>query len=359
MNSSLTFIIKYANIVEAVHHIGLQPPTHKGYTMSDSALATRMASDETALSTPSTKHKFVTHNRPDTDAWACLWVAARFIAKEDEYTVCFVPAGDKLPPEEEVGYKVVYMDTGKGYFDQHEKELKRTSSCRMLCEGLLIYKDPGLKPIIDLTVATDNVEEVSLTSIHYALKGLPYHYKDADTKQIDWEAARIFAFTAFDIIYGQAVERDKNHQLYEKVKEVHELPNGLKVVNLWNRPGLRDAAFKDGSDVVCYFVKRGKERFYPIIQVGRNSNVVLDRVMFSLRRAEAKKRNVPTKDQDLWAIGSNPLFGAWFFHDSHKMIACGTNGHELEKPEEFTQLSLSKIVQIVCDELSTIPPVNQ
>jgi hypothetical protein len=322
--------------------------------MSATALATSVASEHDTIPTP---YKLVTHQRPDTDAWACLWVAARFIAKDVEYSIHFVPAGDRLPPEEEEGYRVIYMDTGKGHFDQHEKELARTSSCKLLCEGRLLYNDPALKPIIELTVATDNVEAVDRTSVHYVLKGLAYHYKDPETKEIDWSAAQVAAFVIFDILYSQAVDRERNRSLYEANKEGRTLANGIKIANLWHRPGTRDAAFEDGCDVVAYFVKR-RHGIYPIIQVNRNSKVLLDRVIFGLRTAEAKKRGVPTKGHDLWAIGSNPAFGAWFYHDSRRMIACGTNGHELTDKSEFTQLSVREIMNVIYNELTSLPAQN-
>ena len=107
------------------------------------------------------------------------------------------------------------------------------------------------------------------------------------------------------------------------------LANGLKVANLWFRLGTRDAAFEDGVDVFVGFTKRrqmGDDKFYPIIQCNRKSPVTLERVMFGLRREEAKKRKVPTKGVDLWTIGTNPLFGAWFLRQLPVLLL---QGHQL------------------------------
>jgi len=318
------------------------------------ALATRVASIESEENLP---WIFVTHQRPDTDAWALLWAALKFIAKGDTRTrFIFVPAGDSLPEEETHGYRVLHMDTGKGELDQHEKQLMRTSSFELFCKKYNLLDDPAIKPILELTIATDNVEAISRTSVHYVLKGLAYHYKDKETKEIDWQSAQVAAFVCLDILYSQAEERERNRALYEANKEGRTLQNGIKIANLWNRPGTRDAAFEDKCDVVCYFVRR-KKNFYPIIQCNRNSKVALDRVIFGLRAAEGKKRGVQTKGVDLWTIGSNPLFGAWFFHDSRKMIACGTNGHELQNEEEFTKLSIKEIMEVVYKQLGDLPSI--
>lgn len=304
--------------------------------------------------------KLVTHQRrPDTDAWACLWAAFKFVVKDDPFAgVYFVPAGNTLPPHEADGYRVLHMDTGKGEVDQHEKELKRSSSFELFCRKYNLLDDPAIKPILEMTIATDNVEAISRTSVHYVLKGLAYHYKDPSTKEIDWQAAQVAAFVCLDILYGQAEERIRNRAVYDANKEGRTLQNGIKIGHLYNRPGTRDAAFEDGCDVVCYFVKRGGKKFYPIIQCNRNSPVLLDRVIFGLRAAEGKKRNVQTRGVDLWTIGSNPLFGAWFFHDSRKMLACGTNGHELETDDEFTQLSMKEIMEVVYKQLGELPTVR-
>lgn len=325
--------------------------------MEATALVANVATSIDAANSPTSTvrpWKLVTHHRPDTDAWVCLWGAMKFLVKDDPWEITFVPAGAALSPEEASGYRVLHMDTGKGEFDQHEKNLVRTSSFELFCQKHGLEKDPALQPILELTIATDNVEAVNRTSIHYVLKGLAYHYKDPETKEIDWDAARIAAFVCLDIIYSQAQERERNRAVYLENKNGRELQNGIRVANLYNRPGTRDAAFEDGMDVVCYFVRRGKRGFYPIIQVNRNSPVVLDRVIFGLRAAEAKKRGVQTKGVDMWAVGSNPLFGGWYFHDSRRMIACGTNGHELED-NEFTKLSEKEIMDVVYRQLGELP----
>jgi hypothetical protein len=308
--------------------------------------------------------KLVTHYHPDTDALACLWGAVRFVVKDAPYQICFVRAGESLTQEECEGYRVLHMDTGKGDCDQHEKSLKSASSFKLLAEKHGFDRDPGIVPILNLTVAADNVEKISKTSVHFVLKGLAFHYRDKDSREVDWESVCTSAFVVLDIIYSQTAHNAKNKAAFEKYGKSETLKNGLKIANVGFKPQWRDAAFESGADVVVWFGRpEGHERenhgpFYAMIQANRKYNkggLVLDRVIAGLREAEAKARNVTIPPKvDVWAIGSNPLFGAWMMHDSHCFISCGTRSHPLGSEDEFTKLSPTVIGKTVIVKLSEL-----
>ncbi len=304
--------------------------------------------------------KFVTHNRPDTDALACMWGAVSFIVKDgDDYVLTTTRAGERLPPEEEEGFDVLYMDTGGGDLDQHGMELARASSFQLLAQKYGFDKEPGIIPILELTLAADNIEEMPWTSAHYVLKGLQHHFwkKDEGT---DW--ARVFdtASIILDVLYGQALGRYEAKKAFDKALhednvQITNLPNGLKVIDVGFRPRLRGEAFERGADVVVWMAPKGPGVFYPGIQVHRHSDIKLGKVVSEIRRAEAEKRKVSSRGMDLFSFSPIPELGGWFYHDSGKLVACGTQTHELTE-EERTTLSRGKIVSVVKTALTSIAP---
>lgn len=303
--------------------------------------------------------KLVTHERPDTDAYLCLWAAARFVVKTDNFVVAFVRAGEQLTPEDMEGHRVLHMDTGLGELDQHGKRLGRTSSFELFCKAHGLMEDDALEPLIELSRATDNVEEINRTSVHYVFKGLAHHYTDRQTKETDWDGVVTAAFGILDIFYGQAQSRLISVEDFKRLGRMEALDNGLKVAQIFHQPRLREAAFQAGADVVVWTVdlKRGdfKGKFYVGIQTNRNSPVTLKSVMSGLRIAEAARRGLKpeqTQGHDFGAVGKKDLFGSWYLHDSEKLIVCGSNAHPLEYLTEFTRLNPGEILKIVCDRLA-------
>jgi hypothetical protein len=299
--------------------------------------------------------KLVTHKYPDTDAWACLWAAAKFLVPQEcERQLVFARAGEMLTPENSVGFTVLYMDTGGGDCDQHGKLLARGSSFQLLAEKYDFASDPGILPILELTLATDNVEFVSPTSIHYFFKGLPFHFKDPKSNEVDWEAISDRVFEVLDIIYGQALLRAESAEKFSREGRNYRLSNRLRVSSVWWNPGLREAAFDQNSDVVMWTEGRGKKRFDVGIQVSRRSAVVLTKVVGAIRLAEGAKRGLAFDPAGAESFGTISTVPGWFLHDSGKLILCGSRSHRLER-YEHTQLSPHEILGILRTELAKLP----
>ncbi len=301
--------------------------------------------------------KIVVHEHPDTDAYVCAWAADKFIAKDDPCSLAFVRAGEQLPAEEAEGFEVLHMDTGFGVLDQHGKSLERASSFELFCEFYKLTDDPGLEAILEMTRATDNVEKIPFTSVHYLLKGLHYHFRDRKTKEIDWQSCMDEAFTMLDILYDQARARRVSAEDFARmVNRLEMLKNGVKFANLGGQPRLREAAFNAGADVVLWTMppdRKNPNRFNVGIQVHRDSPIKLVSLMADLRRAEARQRRLNAKGRDLQAVGKDPFFGGWFLHDSLKLILNGSNSHPLET-DEYTLLSRSQIANIMTERLSAL-----
>lgn len=303
--------------------------------------------------------KLVVHRHPDDDAFACQWGAVRrLIGKGVKYELAFIPTQNgKLPDEECVGYRVLYMDTGGGPLDQHDKGLKRVSSFQLMCKHYGWDDDRALWPIIDLTVATDNVEVVDRMSVHYVLSGLASYHRDHTSKTIDWITCCERAFEMFDILYGQEQGRLKGVADYKKFGKHYTLPNQMNVATvLWN-PHAREAAYAGGADAVMWTVQKKRNRFLVGIQLNRNTAQKVEGGMQSLiaglRIAEAKKRGTETEGHDLRAHRADKnIFGAWYLHDSKRLILCGSRSAPLE-PSDYTVLTPEEILSVIMTRLGS------
>ncbi|MBA3789124.1 hypothetical protein H0X32_01865 [Patescibacteria group bacterium] len=290
--------------------------------------------------------KFVIHQYPDTDAWACLWAALRFVSKDAVSEIMFVPSGERLDPEYTDGYRVLYMDTGGGDCDQHGKMLERASSFQLMAEKYGFARDPGIVDILELTRATDNVERISRTDIHYYFKGLPYHLTDCKSREVDWEAAADRVFEVLNVIYSQGKMRARAKKLFQYDGRIQHLKNGLQLAIILQKPNLREEAFERGADVVVWTQKHDDGKFYVGIQVNRRTNLYLGDVMHAIRMAEAEKRAAVITGSEARELHTIPSIPGWFFHDSGKLIVCGSRSHDLE-PHEFTLLEPHEILTAV------------
>lgn len=293
----------------------------------------------------------VGHKWPDTDVWLCLWLAKKFVRKTEKAEIIFVRSGETLP-----GFNgdpsVLHFDTGGGSYDQHGKGLKRTSSAMLLAERLEVQDDPGLKALLVLTIAVDNVEEISPTNLHYVVEGLPRIHRGADN-QPDWALVQKTVFDMFDIVYGQETGRQRSRADVSKFGKFHILPNDLRYAEILGQPRLRDAAFQEGADVVLW-TQRRNGGFYVGVQVNRRSRVILSSVAASLRRAEGKARGTSVEG-DLTFVGQGGT--SWFLHDSLKLVLCGSKTHELTE-DEFTRLTVQQICQTVREALERVPRIR-
>ncbi|MCX6820198.1 MAG: hypothetical protein NT019_02895 [Candidatus Adlerbacteria bacterium] len=299
--------------------------------------------------------KLVTHLHPDTDAMVCIWAATRFlVGTNEEVSYHFVRSGETLLPDEMAGFRVLHMDTGLGELDQHALDYTRTSSFELMCKKYGWLEDEALRPILEMTIATDNVEVVDPTSVHYVLKGLHYHFYDKETKESDWGEVCGNAFLILDLLYGQWKQKVKARKDLTVHAGFNELKGGVRFTTILTRPQLRDAAYENGADVVMWthvldWKKRDKD-FMVGIQVNRMSTVTLECVMADIREAEAKKRNVSVEGKNLQAHGKDSAFGGWYLHGSKKLIVCGSRSNPLAEGEQ-TMLAPGEIVNIIRNRL--------
>lgn len=299
--------------------------------------------------------KLVGHRFPDDDVWLCCWMAKRFIPKAAGAEMVFVNAGTALPGSEN-DPSVIHFDTGGGEFDQHTKERARISSATLLAEKLDRTQDPGLKALLAMVMAVDNVEPLLATSIHYAIEGYPRHpnYKKEDGT-IDWEKVGERVFELFDSIYGQEEQRAQNRENLQRHAVWTTLSNGLKVVSLLGNPHLRDAAFEQGADVVLWTISKRNNGFYVGVQRNRKlPQLSLRGVAMHLRGEEAYLRQIQVNRGDLGYLQREGPVPNWFLHQSLGLVLCGSRTWTLTA-EEYTKIHPGALIQFVCRPLSAIP----
>ncbi len=307
--------------------------------MNNAALAVAL---NTAGATAGLPYKLVIHRHPDTDAILCLWAAQKFVVpKEVECIIIFVDAGDGLSEEEKVGFNVIEMDTGRGELDQHEKHLKRGSSFKLFCEKHGLIRDGGLKPFIELACASDNVEKIDKTSIHYLFKARRSRCKTDG----DWQTFVDRAIEDLDALYGQYAAWAKSDAEFRKTGDIKTLSNGVKVAFIFGKPNLREAAYRAGADVAVWSEHRSGGKSHFGIQTSRNSTVSLRSLARTVRIAEAQERKIDIAGMDIGASTVTAIPG-WYLHDSGNLLTCGTKTHPLEG-NQFSKLSTGLLCKLV------------
>jgi len=306
----------------------------------------------------------VTHIAPDTDALACQWFVDKILTNElkskHDTVYKYVRSGERLPAEECAGYNIVHVDTGLGRFDQHGKNLTRASSFQLLVSAFGYEINPAIQVIMELTMATDNVERVDNCSVHNVFKALRWVMKQSGSREPDWDAIRQYAFTAFDALYAFHDKKDEGEAKFERYIEknpVEELPCGIKFLSLGYHSGTRQAAFDHGVDVVMWFNNVGSDYKlkYVGIQVNEKSPVKLGNVVSSLRFQEAKRRGQRISHADCCRIGNVTNFPTWFIHDSGNLILAGSNTHPLREGEH-SRIGNKDIIEYVRKALQSSSP---
>ena len=294
----------------------------------------------------------VVHRFPDDDCWLCLWQARKFIPKTADAEVVFVNAGERVPGSDG-DESVLHFDTGGGEYDQHGRRLQRSCSAAILAEGLGHLEDPGLKPLLEMVTAVDNVEPLPSTSIHYAIEGYPRMLKNPDGT-IDWQKVQNRVFELFEIVYTRETRSAQARENLQRHAEWTSLPNGLRVAALLWHPELREAAYEAGAAVVIWTISKGKKGFYVGIQRNRNyPELRLGIAALHLREAEAETRGINTAGKNLSYVGGGQPIPTWFLHDSSALILSGSRSWKL-KEDEFTKLTPRETVMLTHQALSRI-----
>ncbi len=299
--------------------------------------------------------RLATHRWPDPDAFLCLWQAERLIFPETEIELVFVNAGETLPDTED-GVPTYHFDVGGGPSDQHGKHIVRTSSAALTAERFHLANVSGLQSLIDLSIASDNIDPLLPDSIHYAIKGYPYLPQFQRNGQINWQMVKERVFELFDMMFSKEKREVQNRIDLGKYAEWTMLPNGLTICNIMWRPQLRGEAFNKGADIVFWTIRKGEKGFYVALQLNRDlsNKLHLRGAAREIRKAEMENRGIRIENEEsLSQTGEHPLLPGWFLLDNGALLACGTRKRDL-KEGEFTTLKPRQILAIATSVLGRI-----
>jgi hypothetical protein len=297
----------------------------------------------------------VTHHNPDTDAWLGLWLLrSQYLKHKAEILIEFVRAGERLPRDvfasyKDDGYWVEYVDTGRGKNDQHGRELKDTSSFDLLAKNLGKHRDPALAVFLELARKADNVKPIDPMSIHFAFRAMPAYVKTDG--EVDWNVVKDYVFMTLDALYS--LERMKAHNAKEfRAHAVETLPNGITFAHV--PAPQRNAAYQNGVDVVLWTNTTSDGVLNVGVQTNREATVTLESVAEALRKAECEHRGVEPPATKLCSIEKVPgVPSSWYFHDSRKVIVCGSKAHPITRAEQ-TAIPKERIPHIVREALAQV-----
>ncbi len=277
----------------------------------------------------------MTHEAPDLDAVAAVWVLKRFDKERcGEAGVEFVAAGDSLSVEvmRERGLKdseVVHVDTGMGEFDHHTEELAQ----KRVCAASLVYDymvnkfsdmihDDALARMVEIFVEIDHFGEVDWPEPNddrymFFLDEVLHHLKTVGESD---EGVVEFGIKALDSVHAA---------FSVKVSAEEEVKKGREFETKWGK-GL---AMETSNDEV---IKYGQKSGYAIV------------VRKDPELGNVRIKAVPEKNIDLTQVYERILVrdqgATWYFHPAKTMLL---NGSRKKRDQVPSSLALAEVVEII------------
>lgn len=286
-------------------------------------------------------HLLVTHNAPDLDAIASIWLLTRFDAQHYAGSrVAFVNPGETISLEAaaELGYQlsdVTHVDTGGGEFDHHDQ----ARASKDFCAASQVYhylkkihpeikNDLALQEMINHFLDVDHFGEAFWPEsdhpryqfmLHQIISGMDKTEINDDSHQVELGARLL------DFVYaGMKGFIEARNQLAEGI--VFPLKNGTAFATVSNNDEVLTAAQKAG-----HFLAIKKDEKTGHIRIKARPDALFD--LKQIYEAILLKDNV----------------GTWYYHPSGKMLLNGSRKSNNHQP---SPLSLEEIVKIVKDYLS-------
>ena len=264
----------------------------------------------------------VTHINPHLDDIAAVWLFIRFHPDFRDAQIEFVSAAAGNLPVDEMEDKV-YLGVGRGKYDEHKGDLDD-------CAASLVWKDlkaKGFTPKDEtqLGALDELVDWVRLEDLG-KLKDLPYfEFVVSSFLRInggsDDKPSRKnteLGMEILDRIFKILINKHKAQKDWEGRKEFEtKWGKGVAVVSSYvNR------TFCDSKEAVLYLMYDPK---YKSIQYySPKEGVDLEPIYQKVKELDPE--------------------AAWFLHQSHKMVICGSDSAPDSKP---TKLSLEELVEVV------------
>jgi hypothetical protein len=294
----------------------------------------------TMSTTPNVRPVIVTHQGPDLDAIAAVWLLKRFLASDwGEARVEFVSAGQRLASSkiDELGVsqdQIIHVDTGLGAFDHHQPEMGGKRQCATSLVFDLVTQrqtdkknNAALKYLVEYVTQIDHFEncywpEASSfrhqLSIHNLIEGAQL------TDIYDDERILQFGFDMLDAGYAKLRSETKADEIIQ-TKGQHFTIGEWKVLAI---PSSSKDVEKRAQILGVDLVIRKDEDQGPV-------------------RIKATPRSGIDLTPVYEAILQEDKVGTWFLHNSKRMLLNGSR-----KANQIpTPLSLLQVVKCVKENL--------
>ncbi len=284
------------------------------------------------------KKIIVTHHAPDLDAITSCWLLKRFDAVcYNQAKVFFVNPGEKLEESKIIDLKVnlsevVYVDTGGGPFDHHDK----VRALQMICASSLIYQqllikypdlknDLALKEIIDYAIEIDHFRDIywpQADNVRYLfmlaeiIRGAEFTYLNNDESQLH------FGLTCLDNVYAGLKNFVKARETFKEKGQVFIIKDGRALAIETRNDELLRFGLKKGLVLV---LRKDPVSGIVRIKVNPKSNLKLQNLY-----------------QEIIKVDS---LGFWFLHPNQKILINGSKKNLNQRPTPLTLDFLIKLVK--------------
>ncbi len=282
----------------------------------------------------------VTHNAPDLDAIASIWLLTRFDSQHYSGSrITFVNAGETISLEAAaaLGYnldQVTHVDTGGGDFDHHDvnRSGKEFCAAKLVFDYLKkihpeIEQNFALIEIVKHVLEVDHFGEVFWPEsnhpryqfmLHEIIAGIDRTETNDDTYQVELGARLL------DYVYaGMKSYLQARAELINGL--VFPLKNGTAFAILSSNEEVLAAAQKNGHLLA---IKKDEQLGNIRIKARPDANFNLEQIYQAIKL----KDNI----------------GTWYYHPSGKMLLNGSRKNINQKPSPLT---LEEIIVIVKDYL--------
>lgn len=270
----------------------------------------------------------VTHQSPDLDALASVWLLRRFRPGWKDAVVEFVSAEQTLNGiEPDRDPDIIHVDTGGGQFDHHETS-EFTSAARLVFEQL--QRDGHIKE-----TEQEAVERIVDVVTRYD------HFKESMIKGADDD---MHIFSLAYVIIGHRPNQSYTERLVEltedsldgilqymksKVHAEHLIKKGHVFTSYWGKTLVLET---DNDKAVRVAFMKG---FGMVIRYSPNYKNVAIRIHPRSRRRLAKLRD---------AIVPHDPDAHWFYHASGNMLM---NASTRARRDKVTKYSLPQLLKII------------
>ena len=283
----------------------------------------------------------VTHNAPDLDAIASVWLLTRFDAQHYAGSrIAFVNPGETISLEAAaaLGYSLAdatHVDTGGGEFDHHDlaRAGKEYCAAKLVYDHLVkihpeLQNDLALQEMIKHFLDVDHFGEAFWPDsnnsryqfmLHQIISGMDATHTNDDSYQTELGARLL------DFVYAG---------MKSYISARAEMANGV-VFPL--KEGTAFAIVSNHDEVITFAQKSG--HILAIKKDATNGNI----------RIKARPDAPFNLEQVYQAIKLTDDVGTWYNHPSGKMLL---NGSRKSKNQTPSPLSLAEIITIVKDYLS-------